>query len=137
VVTNGEKPQARPLFRKLALGLAIVLFLLAAVFGLAPTDNDLKLKAGGPCLFVGYVMLTIGIWPPPPSGIRTKPQARPLFRKLALGMAFVCFLLAALVGLDPTDHNFIKWVGGGSCLFVGFVMLTIGKTGFWPPPAKR
>ena len=67
MVTNGEKPQARPLFRKLALGMAIVLFLLAAVFGLALTDNNLKLLAGGSCLFVGFVMLTIGrtgFWPP-------------------------------------------------------------------------
>jgi hypothetical protein len=65
-----------------------------------------------------------------------KPQARPLFRKLALGMAIVLFLLAAVFGLAPTDNN-LKLLGGGSCLFVGFVMLTIGKTGFWPPPAKR
>jgi hypothetical protein len=24
----------------------------------------------------------------------------------------------------------------GSCLFVSFVMLTIGKTGFWPPRGR-
>jgi hypothetical protein len=65
-----------------------------------------------------------------------KPQARPLFRKLALGMAIVLFLLAAVFGLAPTDNN-SKLLGGGLCLFVGFAMLTIGKTGFWPPPAKR
>jgi hypothetical protein len=76
MVTNGEKPQARPLFRKLALGMAVVLFLLAAVsglaavFGLVPPDvtyNE-KLMFVGICLFMGFVMLTIGRtgrWPPP------------------------------------------------------------------------
>jgi hypothetical protein len=60
MVTNGEKPQARPLFRKLALGMAIVLFLLAAACQLAPVDKNLKLMAGGSCLFVSFVMLKIG-----------------------------------------------------------------------------
>jgi hypothetical protein len=74
MVTNGDKPQARPLFRKLALGMAIVFFLLAAVFGLAPTDNNSKLLGGGLCPFLSFVMLTIGktgLWPPPPSDWRT------------------------------------------------------------------
>jgi formate hydrogenlyase subunit 4 len=67
---DGKSAQARPLFRMLALGMAVVLFLLAAVFGLAPVadlDSKQKLVVVVPCLFVGYVMLTIGktgFWPP-------------------------------------------------------------------------
>jgi hypothetical protein len=67
---DGKSAQARPLFRKLALGMAVVLFLLAAVFGLAPVadlDSKQKLVVVVPSLFVGYVMLTIGktgFWPP-------------------------------------------------------------------------
>lgn len=63
-----------------------------------------------------------------------RPQARPLFRKLAYGMAAVCFLLAGAVGLAPIDD---KLRIAGSCLFVGSVMLAIGKTGSWPPPTGR
>ena len=62
------------------------------------------------------------------------PQARPLFRKLALGMAVVCFILATVFGIAPGED---KLLTVGSCLFVGFVMLTIGKTGFWPPRPRR
>jgi hypothetical protein len=62
------------------------------------------------------------------------PQARPLFRKLALGMALVCFVLALVLGIAPIED---KLLAAGSCLFVGFVMLTIGKTGFWPPRPRR
>ena len=65
-----------------------------------------------------------------------KPQARPLFRKLALGMAIFLFLLTAASGFAPVDSN-SKLLGAGIFLFVGFVMLTIWKTGFWPAPAKR
>jgi hypothetical protein len=65
-----------------------------------------------------------------------KSQASALFQKLALGTAIVLFLLAAVFGLAPTDHN-SKFLGGGLCLFVGVVMLTIGKTGFWPRSARR
>jgi hypothetical protein len=59
MVTNGEKLQARPLFRKFALGMAIFLFLLAAVLGLALSDNNynLKLLVGGTCVFVGFLWL--------------------------------------------------------------------------------
>jgi hypothetical protein len=66
---DGKSAQARPLFRKLALGMAVVLFLLAAVFGLAPVadlDSKQRLVVVVPSLFVGYMMLTIaktGFWP--------------------------------------------------------------------------
>jgi hypothetical protein len=57
-------------------------------------------------------------------------QARPLFRKLALGMAFVCFLLGLIFGFAPVPNRMFTV---GACLFVGFVMLTIAQTGYWPP----
>jgi hypothetical protein len=63
MVTNGEKPQAWPLSRKLTLGMAIVFFLVAAVFELALTDNSKHL--------VGFLFLFMGLrwlsktWPPP------------------------------------------------------------------------
>jgi hypothetical protein len=63
------------------------------------------------------------------------PQARPLFRRLALVMAFVCFILAAVFGIAPAVEH--KLMTAGLCLFVGFVMLTIAKTGFWPPRHRR
>jgi hypothetical protein len=60
-----------------------------------------------------------------------KPKARPMFRRLALGMAVVCFVLGAAFGIARgEDSLFIMVV----CLFVGFVMLTIARTGLWPPP---
>jgi hypothetical protein len=62
------------------------------------------------------------------------PQARPLFRKLALGMAIVCFILATVFGIARVEN---KLLTAGSCLFVGVVMLTIAKTGFWPPRPRR
>jgi hypothetical protein len=64
------------------------------------------------------------------------PQARPLFRKLALGMAVVLFVLATAFRLAPIGRD-NKLLGGGVCLFVGFVMLNIGKTGRWPPRGSR
>jgi hypothetical protein len=63
-----------------------------------------------------------------------RPQARPLFRKSALGMALVCFLLAAVIGLAPLGDRLL---GVGICLFVGFMMSTIGLTGSWPPHPER
>lgn len=63
-----------------------------------------------------------------------RTQARPLFRKLAYGMAFVCVVLAGIFGLAPVEN---KPMTVGLCLFVGFVMLTIGKTGSWPGPSRR
>jgi hypothetical protein len=56
---DGTSPQARPLFRKLALGMAVVLFLVAASFALAPVaDLDSEQKRIGVVvsLFVGFVV---------------------------------------------------------------------------------
>ncbi|MDG3003218.1 hypothetical protein [Paludisphaera mucosa] len=61
-------------------------------------------------------------------------QARPLFRKLALGMAGVCLALGGIVVFAPVEAPTFT---AGVCLFVGFVMLTIGLTGSWPAPRKR
>lgn len=59
------------------------------------------------------------------------PQpARPIFRKLAAGVAVVCFVLAGVFGIArPEDGLF----GPGVCLFVGFIMAVIAVTGYWPP----
>jgi hypothetical protein len=62
------------------------------------------------------------------------PQAHPLFRKLALGMAVICLGLAVLFGFTADD---LKGWTVGVCLFLAFVMLTIGRTGTWPPRSER
>ena len=62
------------------------------------------------------------------------PQARPLFRKLALGMAAVCVILG-LVSVIVPGENKLLWVG--VFLFLGYVMMVIGTTGFWPPRPTR
>jgi hypothetical protein len=62
-----------------------------------------------------------------------KPKARPIFRMLALGMAVFCFVLGAVFAVAPGDN---KLFTVGTCLFVGFVMLTIARTGLWPPPRR-
>jgi hypothetical protein len=99
MVTNGENPQARPLFRKRALGMAIVLFLLAALIEQAPIGHNLKQYAAVSCVFMSLVMLAIS-------------QAG---SKLALGTAIVLFLLAALILLAPIDPN-LKLNAPVSCL---------------------
>ncbi len=61
-----DQSTARPLFRKIATGMSIVCFLLAgwaAIF----VDEEIRFIAAGVCLFVGFVMLVIGVkgrWPP-------------------------------------------------------------------------
>lgn len=62
-------------------------------------------------------------------------QARPLFRKLPLGMAFVCFLLGGTFAIIAPIENPLMIVV--PCVFVGFVMLTIARTGYWPPRRRR
>ena len=58
-------PDARPMFRKFATGLAVVLFGLATIFTfVVPQQDDLAPKL---CVFVGCIMLAIGAtgnWPP-------------------------------------------------------------------------
>jgi hypothetical protein len=62
------------------------------------------------------------------------PDARPIFRTLALGVAFVCFILAVVFGslADQESRLLVVLV----CLFVGLVMAVIGLTGYWPPRRK-
>ena len=62
------------------------------------------------------------------------PQARPLYRKLALGTAIVCFLLGAAFAISPIEGKTLTTI---ACLIVGAVMLTIGNTGYWPPRRDR
>ena len=61
-------------------------------------------------------------------------KARPLYRKLALGMAVACLILALVFGILSTEGRVPV---DAVCLFVGFVMLTIAQTGYWPPPRKK
>lgn len=59
-----------------------------------------------------------------------EPPTRPAFRKLAGGVAVVCFILTAIFGIArPEDGLFAP----GICLFVGAVMAVIAVTGHWPP----
>lgn len=64
-----------------------------------------------------------------------KTPARPLFRKLALAVAVACFGLAAVFCFVPAAKQEGLFTVA-ICLFVGFVMLTIGRTGFWPRPKR-
>jgi hypothetical protein len=57
-----------------------------------------------------------------------------LFGMLALGMAVVCFLLAAVFAFGQVGNRLLGVV---ICLFVGLMMLTIGMTAFWPRRPKR
>jgi hypothetical protein len=69
--------------------------------------------------------------------VKEKPPARPVFRKLALGTALVCFVLALVAWIvapaDGGDSLFGVWV----CVFVGMVMVSIAATGYWPPRRRR
>jgi peptidoglycan/LPS O-acetylase OafA/YrhL len=61
------------------------------------------------------------------------PDARPVFRRLAVGVAVVCFALAGVFGF-VADEN--KLFAVGVCLAVGAMMAVIGVTGYWPPRKK-
>ena len=67
-----------------------------------------------------------------------KSPARPLFRKLALATAIVCVVLAGLYGVgavpgQPLEH---KWGAVGLWLLIGFIQVTIWKSGYWPGPKR-
>ena len=65
VVSNGERPPAGPLFRRLAAVLAVLCVVLAGLFGWFLDDG--KWLFVGIALFVAFVMATIastGYWPP-------------------------------------------------------------------------
>jgi hypothetical protein len=57
-------------------------------------------------------------------------DARPFFRRLAGGVAVVCFILAAIFGLAPIEGDLRAAVY--SCLAVGVIMAGIALTGNWP-----
>ena len=62
------------------------------------------------------------------------PAARLVFRKMALGLAVVLFILAAVFQFVAPEQG---WFGPAIRLAVGFVMGTIGATGNWPARALR
>jgi hypothetical protein len=55
------KPGARPLFRRVAGGVAVVCFVLAAVFSFAPIAGDMRLVVSG-CVAMGVVMAGCACW---------------------------------------------------------------------------
>lgn len=58
------------------------------------------------------------------------PDARPIFRRLALGLSIVLFILAAVFTFAaPQDDEFAR----NLCIGVGAMMLVIGTAGNWPP----
>ena len=59
-----------------------------------------------------------------------KPDARPLFRRLAGGVAVACFILAAVFNFVPikADVRPVVYIS----LFVGVIMAGIAVTGNWP-----
>ena len=63
-----------------------------------------------------------------------KPPARPIFRRLAVGLAIACFILAGVFVILVPEEG---WMGPGVCVFIGFVMSTIAATGYWPPRHSR
>jgi hypothetical protein len=62
------------------------------------------------------------------------PDARPLFRMLAFGVAVVCFVLAAVFRFASPEAGVLPQI---TCLVVRFIMLVIGGTGFWPPRSRK
>jgi len=62
------------------------------------------------------------------------PDARQIFRTLAIGVAFVCFILAVVFGsVAEQESRLLVLI---LCLFGGLVMAVIGLTGSWPPRRK-
>jgi hypothetical protein len=64
-----------------------------------------------------------------------KPDARPLFRRLAAAVAVVCFVLAAVFrfAVGEADTRLVTL----ACLAVGVIMLGISMTGSWPWWGRR
>ncbi len=67
------------------------------------------------------------------SQVGPPPKARPLFRKLAFGVAVFCFIAAAVFGVAAPEEG---WFGPGVLLFNGFIMAAIGATGNLPGNAR-
>jgi hypothetical protein len=63
-----------------------------------------------------------------------KTRARPIFRRLALVVSFVC-LGISLAFLAVEDEE-LRRVGMISSGFVAYTMFTIAGTGIWPPSKK-
>jgi hypothetical protein len=61
-------------------------------------------------------------------------EQRLLSPSLAIGMAVVCFLLAAVFAFGQVGNQLLGVI---ICLFVGLMMLAIGMVGFWSPRPKR
>jgi len=64
-----------------------------------------------------------------------KRPARPVYRKLAIGVAVVSFVMAIVSALGLLAAG-AKLFWTIVFLFVGFVFSTIAATGHWPPRSK-
>ena len=63
-----------------------------------------------------------------------KPEAILISRRIALGAAVFCFVLAGMIVITLGDKKPLAVV---TSLMVGFVMLTIARAGLWPPPGAE
>lgn len=61
---------------------------------------------------------------------RANTAARPVFRKLALALSVLCFLLALLFRFTTPEQGKFPVI---ISILVGFILLVIGRTGRWPP----
>ena len=100
----GEKPPARPIYRKLALGLAVISLLLAIVAATGLMGDGMDIYGMGLFLFLGYMFWIIartGYWPPrhPPAD---NPQAAAAAR--TYGWTAVFCLVICLMGVQGLVH---------------------------------
>ena len=57
-------------------------------------------------------------------------EVRPIFRRLAAGVAVLCFLFAIAAAIFMDEDS--RFVGAAIFVFIGFVMGTIAFKGSWP-----
>jgi len=125
-----QNAEARPIFRKLALGTSIACLILGAILWFVVSGVESRLAET--LLFViAYVMAAIantGRLPPMPSVPKVR-DARPIFRRMALGVSIVCLSLALLFTFGDFGQGTMPAI---ICYFVGYVMMVIWQTGNWP-----
>ena len=128
---DAKLPEARPFFRKLALVVSYVCLILGFVLWFAVSGAENRYPETL-CFVVAYIMAVIsgtGRLPQLPK-LPEQPDARPMFRKLALGVSMVCLALALLFTFGDFGQGMFPAI---ICYFVGYVMLVIWQTGKWPP----
>lgn len=125
-----HEPEVRPVFRKLALGVSVVCLVLGFIFWFVVTEPEMHF-ASTLCFVSAYVMAVIastGRLPKVPT-FPVEPNARPIFRKLALGVSVVCMLLGLLFTFGDFGQGRLPAL---VCYFVGYLMAVVAQTGNWP-----